>query len=146
MASYIRHAWTLVPLASIALYGYMKVDVIRMDSYFETILWTFRSWRYPVAQNLSEWTLTNEDADDDDVYMRRTLRAMDTWKFWTPFFASRGYTLYTRGTGTRLLAPATPPAAQKQEYPFARLLGTPGDFHYSVRSPSRVLTSIFMSS
>ena len=145
MASHIRHAWALLPLAGIALYGYMKVDVIRMDSYFDTILWTLRSWRYPVSQNMSEWTITRDD--DDTVLMRRTFRAMDTWKFWSPFFASRGYTLYTRrGKGSLLLAPATPPPALEQEYPFGRLLGTPEDFEFGVCSSSHPSSSSFMIS
>lgn len=146
MISHAKHAWTLLPLAGIALYGYMKVDIIRMDNYFDTILWTFRSWRYPVSQDLSEWTITGDD--DDAVFKRRTFRAVDTWKFWSPFFASRGYTLYTRrGKGSLLLAPATPAPAREQEYPFARLLGTPGDFKYAVRVLSRLLmTSCLMIS
>ena len=147
MPSKLRHAWTLLPLAGIILYGYMNVDAIRMDNCFETILWTFRSWRHPVSQDLSEWTITEEESDDDDLYMRRTLRAMDTWKFWSPFFASRGYMLYTRrDKGSRLIPPATPPPALEQEYPFARILEAPEDFDYSVSSLSRVLAALFMVS
>ena len=146
MTSQLSHVLTLLPLAGLAFYGYMNVDVIRMDTYLETILWTFRAWRYPVSQNMSEWTITAKD--DDTVLMRRTFRAMDTWKFWSPFFASRGYILYTRlGSGSRLLPPTTPPPAREQEYPFARLLGAPEDFEYVVSLLSRLLMlpSLMMS-
>lgn len=123
----------------------MNVKVIRMDSSFETSIWTFRPWRYPISQDLSEWTIRDEDSEE--VLTRRIFRAMDTWKFWSPFFESRGYKLYTRrGRGSRLIPPATPLSGLEQEYPFARLLGTPEDFEYPVRSLSRSLTLSFMIS
>ena len=135
MTGRLLHAWYILPLASLALYGYTRVNVIHVgNNYLETLIWTFRSWRLnqPVSQDLLEWAHP-EDDDDDDEYMRRALRAMGAWKFLSPFFASRGYTLYTRGIATILTPPPTPPPAVAQDYPFARLLGTPVDYDWEVR-------------
>lgn len=134
MTSRLHYAWTLLPLTGFMLYGYLHINLVPMDNYLETLLWTFRSWRLiqPISQDISDWSAPRDD--DEDEYMRRSFRAMDSWKFLSPFFASRGYTLYTRATtrGSLLLPPARPPAATSQEYPFARLLGTPEEYDYGV--------------
>ncbi|RDB26630.1 hypothetical protein Hypma_005524 [Hypsizygus marmoreus] len=70
----------------------LLMRVVRLNSFRESILWTFREWRagFPVPTDLHGWT---ELASDED-YARRLFEAFHAWQFLGPFFVSQGYIPY----------------------------------------------------
>lgn len=75
------------------LYAHRKMKFIRLQSFRESILWSFREWRagYPVPALMDNWV--NIDGSDDEYYQRwQHMRSV--WYFLKPFFAARGYRLY----------------------------------------------------
>ncbi|RDB26629.1 hypothetical protein Hypma_005525 [Hypsizygus marmoreus] len=98
--------------------------VVRLDSFIDSIRWTFREWHagFPVPTDLDGWT----DLDSDEDYSRRLLEAYHAWRFLGPFFASRGYMPYVSRPEHTLLDLFPAPSQQDSKdttepmFPFAR--------------------------
>ncbi|RDB30827.1 hypothetical protein Hypma_005798 [Hypsizygus marmoreus] len=109
--------------ASVILYVRRRVRIIRLDSFYERLLWTFRSWRagYPVPLDLDQWSLT--DPANGDLYFKESRVALRAWKFLEPFFAARGYILYHNQPGAGVFCllpnPAGPKGHPSPSYPYA---------------------------
>lgn len=80
-----------VLLSAGALYARRKMKFIKLQSFRESLLWSFREWRagYPVPTLMDDW----ENLLGDE-YAQRWLHMLSVWYFLKPFFAARGYRLY----------------------------------------------------
>ncbi|KDR85852.1 hypothetical protein GALMADRAFT_132495 [Galerina marginata CBS 339.88] len=96
--------------------------LIKLDSFWESLIWTFRSayWGFPLFSRAGSWNVPDpSDVKGTGIHY---IQIIKSWNFLRPFFASRGYTLY-QGMPSHMLetCPAPfPKAATQQEYPYSR--------------------------
>lgn len=100
--------------------------ILKLDSLAESILWTYRSWKYgcPIPKNIESWKSTCDFADLDK-YRAEIQRTGCMWAFLGPFFASHGYHLYESSFERGLFAkpPSKIQPFSKDDldpYPYAR--------------------------
>ena len=129
--------------------------IIQLDSVFERIFWTFRSWLwgYPVPLDLDRWELSNPR--DTGLTAKEVRAAQHSWKFLEPFFTSRGYTLYRNKPPvliSLLPAPTPSPPGPKVDvepsHPFARRVyknDIEAEFPFMVNAMSRVLVGVVLT-
>ncbi|KAH9483630.1 hypothetical protein JR316_0003100 [Psilocybe cubensis] len=97
----------------------VRIRVIKLESYWETLIWTCHLWRSKLIfpNTLADWYHKDlENMDADLIYVQ------SIWLFLLPFFASRGYTMYQRDPDSfgDLNPPHSPPSTKTTMYPYAR--------------------------
>ncbi|KAH9483631.1 hypothetical protein JR316_0003101 [Psilocybe cubensis] len=97
----------------------VRIRVIKLESYWESLVWTCRLWRSRLIfpNTLADWYHKDlENMDAEFIYVQ------SIWIFLLPFFVSRGYAMYQRDPVSfgDLNPPQFPPAAKTTSYPYAR--------------------------
>src|SRR6267154_6897635 len=86
---------SLVGLATLT-WLYRPLSFIRTHTFASSVYWTIRSWlwSYPVTPEFDMWD--EGDPIEEEKWMKERRRIIRTWNFLRPFFAARGYDLYTK--------------------------------------------------
>uniref|UniRef100_A0A8H8CMM6 Protein kinase domain-containing protein n=1 Tax=Psilocybe cubensis TaxID=181762 RepID=A0A8H8CMM6_PSICU len=123
MSAIIGTILAILPTLLLALSKKFHIRAIKLDSYWESLVWTWRITRLKLhfPEKLQDWYYKSDDSDSmvDELYAIK-----DFWLFLGPFFATRGYIIYQEHPNPHWMGeivPAPwPPQAKNASYPYAR--------------------------
>ena len=118
----------------------VHMRIVKFENFWQHILWSIRIHRSRTTfpRTLEDWRL-----DDEDDPTHQFQQGMDAWLFLSPFFASRGYTLYHKPQEFALIEPRPEPVLAPsimQIYPYARTI--PPDTHPGVSNDYTMICDV----